>query len=112
MWLNGDRYDGEVRLWRRDGGGEFVGGDGAVYVGGWVGDKKEGRGTLAYASGESYEGEWVNDKAEGGGRFLYRDGVTFYEGGWKGGAMHGTGVVCVDGEVRGGVWADGEETSV
>jgi hypothetical protein len=36
---------------------------GGVYLGDWVGNKREGYGILKWPDGSEYEGQWVNNKA-------------------------------------------------
>ena len=38
---------------------------GSIYVGEWLGDKRDGKGVQTMKTGEVYEGGWVDDKAEG-----------------------------------------------
>ena len=64
---------------------------GSVYVGDFVGNKKEGHGRVTFPDGDVYEGEYVHGKKHGPGMYRYADGAVKV-GSYEAGQDTGVGV--------------------
>ena len=71
-------------------GGVIVKNAQGVYIGSYIGGKKEGQGKMTYRDGEIYEGSWRNDKREGKGRLVLKNGDK-YDGNWMNDRYNGFG---------------------
>ena len=69
VWINGARYDGDMKGGRYDGRGVFVGVNGIRYEGEWKDYRPNGMGTLTRADGVSFTGVWRNGCFRQGARW-------------------------------------------
>ena len=112
-WGNGDSYDGEWKLGKKDGEGTLTGKDFGTFTGQWRNGKEHGRGLHVYPDGCRFEGTFKDGKRwEGKGTFVI--GGDKFEGEMEAGKLHGHGVFrwgnyCYDGEWKLGK-EDGEGT--
>eukprot|EP00934_Nitzschia_sp_Nitz4_P001501 Nitzschia sp. Nitz4//scaffold104_size75438//26807//29941//NITZ4_005655-RA/size75438-processed-gene-0.43-mRNA-1//-1//CDS//3329532383//1501//frame0 len=114
---NGDCYEGPFVYDARHGRGVYKWKNGNSYQGDFYEDKRQGNGIFQFANGSVYEGEFVNGMFEGRGSFKFDGGS--YEGEWKAGVYHGTGLLLFSdgssykGDFRAGLaHGNGEETGV
>lgn len=62
IYANGDVYEGQWYLGKRNGYGVLTKRNGDHFEGKWVNDKREGQGSYFYSSkNKVFVGEWVND---------------------------------------------------
>lgn len=73
-----------------------------------------GEGTYRWGDGRMFMGQYVDDKKSGQGIYLWADGRA-YHGEWQGGKQHGIGYYIVPDEknkdelkIKKGVWASGK----
>lgn len=64
-------------------------GNGDKYEGEWALGKKQGEGMYEWADGDYYDGHWEKDSAEGTGAACF--GGVFYDGEFHLGQKHGLG---------------------
>ena len=78
IYLNGDKYEGEIKDEKKSGYGinYFINGD--RYEGWWDNDLQNGTGTLFYNDGSLFIGQWVNGKQNGMGTLYYNSGDKYY----------------------------------
>jgi len=106
-FLNGDMYEGNFEVDKRDGFGCYKWKDGRQYRGEFSDNKRHGQGTFLYPNDDIYEGAFVHGKREGYGRFVFHNG-SVYEGEWKDGLYHGRGrLVDASGKTISGTFAGG-----
>ena len=53
--------------------GSYKWGDGRIFMGQYVNDKKEGHGIYLWADGRAYNGEWLEGKQHGNGYYVVID---------------------------------------
>jgi hypothetical protein len=62
---------------------------GNVYVGEWIGEKRDGVGTQVWAvNGTKYTGQWRSNVPHGEGKFVKANG-DIHHGSWHKGRAHG-----------------------
>ncbi len=107
FFLNGDKYEGELKDDQPNGKGELTTSSGNKYVGDFQNGKKHGEGVLITNNGNKYEGNFSNGKAHGLGKSINASGDQ-YEGSFKDGKRHGQGVfIDRDGNKYEGEFKDG-----
>ena len=91
IYLNGDKYEGEIKDEKKSGYGinYFINGD--RYEGWWDNDLQNGTGTLFYNDGSLFIGQWVNGKQNGMGTLYYNSGDKYY-GNFIDGEKNGKGL--------------------
>ena len=125
--INGDYYEGEIKMGIIDGNGIFFSAEKAMlykgnfknnffdgkgvqsfqnfenknikYEGQFKNGKREGKGKLDFGDGNYYEGDFKNDKYDGEGYFKFNDGRE-YNGYWKNNEMNGKGTFTWDTDKR------------
>ncbi|NER83525.1 MAG: hypothetical protein F6K42_29030 [Leptolyngbya sp. SIO1D8] len=90
---NGDRYDGEFKLGRRDGCGTFSFASGRQYMGQFKNDQFHGVGIWRLEGNERYIGQFEENKCEGWGTFIFADGSS-KSGTWEDGDLVGDQLSC------------------
>jgi len=68
--INGDVFEGFMRLGKKDGTGKITWTDGSSFKGKFKDDKKSGQGIYTYANGDIYSGYFRLDMKEGPGNLL------------------------------------------
>ena len=58
------------------GEGTYKWGDGRMFVGQYLDDRKSGHGMYLWADGRAYNGEWLNGKQHGNGYYIVIDGTN------------------------------------
>lgn len=121
-YANGEIYLGEWKTGKREGAGIMIKQDGRKIAGQWLNDKQTGNEKellsssstpvnpdYTYSDGSRYVGTLTPDgMPEGFGKCYYADG-EYYEGGWKGHAPNGEGVLTrKDGRRLKGIWSLGK----
>eukprot|EP00956_Cyclotella_meneghiniana_P044036 scaffold298885_cov89-Cyclotella_meneghiniana.AAC.1 len=93
-------YEGDLNAkGQRHGFGVLICDNGNSYEGDWKLDKRDGLGIARYSSGDVYDGEWKRGKRQGHGVMYIESGDT-YIGSWDKGLKHGAGTYhWADGEV-------------
>ena len=91
FFLNGDKYEGELKDDEPHGKGELTTSSGDKYIGDFQNGKKHGEGLLIKNNGNKYEGSFKNSKAHGLGKSINISGDK-YEGDFIDGKRHGQGV--------------------
>jgi len=90
MTREGEIYIGEYVGGKKNGKGVEILPSGVIYIGDYFEGKKEGAGIRHVPSiGETYEGEWRNDLMTGTGKKVFKGGC--YSGEWNEGQRHGYG---------------------
>lgn len=85
-----DYYDGNWENGEFIGEGEIKYGDGCIYKGKIIKNKKEGEGKMKWVNGCNYEGNFKNDIMDGKGIIIGNNGNK-YEGEFKNGLYNGEG---------------------
>jgi hypothetical protein len=107
IYLNGNRYKGEVVNGGPDGSGTFFFEDGGTTTGEWKSIQdgemttttlQDGEVEMTYPDGETYVGGFKSDRKHGYGVQKFPNGQT-YSGMWQNGLWHGQGTLA---------WATGE----
>ena len=107
VWLNGDKYEGQMFQEQMHGRGIFTSSQGYVYTGEFKYGKPNGLGKLVYDNGDQYEGSLVNDMLHGKGKYLYANGDR-YQGEFQNDLPHGQGVyILANGNIYSGSWKNG-----
>ena len=73
---NKESYTGEFKDGKRHGRGKLIFRNGNYYDGEMAFDKYQGNGTYAWPTGHMYIGEWVDDNRTGYGKYVYNEDVT------------------------------------
>ena len=107
--INGNKYQGEIKLGKSSGQGTMkYAKTGSVYTGEWKNGQNNGQGTKKYPNGNVYTGEWKNGFPDGQGTYTHFDGRIF-TGEFKKGKEHGQGAMKFpDGTVFTGEWENGK----
>ena len=111
--INGDYYQGEIKLGKAEGEGIFFSSEkNMLYKGSFINNCFEGKGQQTYQNFENkkliYEGEFKNGKREGKGKFVFGDG-NYYEGDFKNDKYEGEcSFKFKDGREYNGDWKDNE----
>ncbi|KAI9172992.1 hypothetical protein H9P43_007123 [Blastocladiella emersonii ATCC 22665] len=106
---NGDIYEGEYSVGRREGTGTYTWKKPrALYVGGYRANVRHGAGAMVYPDGGRYRGEWALGRRHGAGLYVYPNGDT-YDGEWAEDLKHGKGVYtfAATGSRVAGTWDKG-----
>ncbi|XP_065670993.1 MORN repeat-containing protein 1 isoform X3 [Hydra vulgaris] len=104
---NGDMYEGTWLENKKEGNGKLRHADGSVYSGAFHFNKPHGEGRLMFNNGEEFIGEWVNGMRHGHGIYQYQDG-SLYEGQWRCNQFHGEGIMThSSGIYYNGLWING-----
>jgi len=74
---NGDVYEGEYRLNKRDGYGIKKWASGCSYKGYWTKDLMHGQGLFRWSKGDFYEGSYVDGLREGFGTRMWESGTKY-----------------------------------
>ena len=93
IWLDGQKYEGEFKVDKRDGFGIETFPGGGIKKGYWVNNEFNGFGSLTFKEEDaklSYEGGFKDDDFSGNGTLVYKNGET-YLGEFKNGALNGFG---------------------
>jgi len=98
-YKNGNIYIGEWLGDKRDGHGKHLWSNGDVYSGDWKDDMQHGWGKSTWIDGSCYKGSYVRNIKEGTGEYVWKDNSK-YVGEWKTNEMDGHG------EYQ---WADGRK---
>jgi len=94
-WPEGSKYSGQFERGRANGEGELLRTDGSVYRGRFHEDCMSGEGRMQWRDGVEYTGQFVGNRREGFGKMLWTSGKwKSYEGHWKDGMQHGSGMLC------------------
>lgn len=88
IWMNGDKYVGDIRNGEITGRGDAEFGFGGKQGGEWCNGKSHGKGYIIMSTGPSYVGDFENGELTGKGDGLYSDGKITYRGHWTKGAIH------------------------
>lgn len=88
IWMNGDKYVGEINNGEITGIGDAEFGFGGKQGGEWYKGKSHGKGYIIMSTGPSYVGDFVHGELTGKGDGLYSDGKITFRGYWTKGAMH------------------------
>ena len=100
----GDIYDGNWKLGKKDGEGKKEYANGKKYEGHWENDHINGKGKMTYDNGDIYEGDWKHSEKHGNGKMTYANG-DIYEGNWFNDIREGEGeMTYANGEVYNGHW--------
>lgn len=89
---NGDVYTGNFKNDLYHGQGEMVKANGDKLAGEWECGKLNGEANIEFANGDRYTGGFFGGKFHGKGRYVYGFGRGWYEGEYKHGKQHGTGL--------------------
>lgn len=92
VYSNGEKYEGEILDYIRQGFGTYYYAKGDRYQGMWYQNMKQGRGTLFYNNEDVFEGWWNNNKKEGVGTYYYKNGEKYY-GEWRDNKKNGKGII-------------------
>lgn len=90
MFKNGALYRGDYKNGIRQGKGWIRFPDGSIYEGDWVENKRTGKGILRWNHKEVYEGGFKDNELHGQGEYRYASG-NLYSGGWNNGVREGQG---------------------
>ena len=114
-FYNGDKYDGQLKDFKREGKGKYYYKSGEKYEGEWknnaidgkgilhlrdkttyIGEfknyQRDGKGTLYFNNRDKYVGDFKNDLREGRGIYYYNNGNK-YEGDYKNNIKEGKGIL-------------------
>lgn len=95
-YLNGDKYNGNVKNGLKHGKGIFLFDNGRRrYEGSFKNDKFNGQGTCYYANDTQYKGGWVDGLKHGYGEENFENG-DYYKGNWKEDKPSGEGILYFD----------------
>lgn len=93
-WPEGSRYVGQFQRGRANGEGILTRMDGSVYRGSFAEDCMSGEGVLQWKDGVVYVGQFASNRRQGRGTMKWTTGRwKSYEGEWKDGMQHGSGVL-------------------
>ncbi len=95
-FLNGDRYEGEVRSGKCNGRGKYTSANGKTYTGEFRDNQHYGIGKLTFANGDVYFGHWLEGKRHGQGIEYAGDGSIWYSGTWNWGRLESSYPLSVD----------------
>lgn len=105
---NGDLFEGNYDMDKRQGQGTYKWNDGRVYVGDFHNDKRHGSGEFRWPDKACYVGHFENGHRHGYGNYKFPDG-SVYEGEWKNSQMHGQGECqWADKRIYSGEWRYGK----
>jgi hypothetical protein len=90
MHANGALYKGDFKNGIKHGKGWIRFNDGTTYDGDWLEGKRTGKAALYWSHQEYYLGEFLNGELHGQGRYQYANGNRF-DGNWLNGAREGQG---------------------
>ena len=135
IWKDGTFYRGDFDNNKRSGYGIYRWPDGTVYEGEWYDDKMTGICEIVYNDKRIYQGSVLNGMKNGYGVFSWEDGKKYmgyykndlkngfgafiwsikpfigYIGFWRCGKVNGLGMKIKDGNVKYGLWDDGNKKS-
>lgn len=104
---NRAQLTGQVKRGVFEGYGRMQWSSGAVYLGDWIGERREGFGIYRNAHGDEYAGEFVGGVRHGWGVYSAANGEE-YIGQWVDGKLHGVGMLKhVNGDVYQGQFQRG-----
>ena len=110
-YQNGDRYIGVMKNGQKSGQGKMLYANGNVYQGNWSLDKREGKGMLSWSPDDlsmvSFDGDWKDGSINGQGTMVFKNGDR-YTGPFKLRQMNGCGgfYTKANGTVETGTWIE------
>jgi len=89
---NGDVYEGEFDMGKRNNKGVYKYINGENYCGQWKDNMHHGQGIFSYKTGDVYNGEFFENKRHGRGDMLFQGGAR-YKGLWSQGKRNDLGIM-------------------
>ena len=96
LYLNDDKYIGDLNENKYDGFGKFYLKGHLSYEGNYKLGKKNGNGIFYYLNNDKYIGEFKDDKEQGNGKYILSNNICKYDGQFKNGLYDGQGVLSDD----------------
>ena len=103
---NGLVYEGEMKENKISGKGKMKN-EKFEAIGAFEDGKPVGEFKIVYQNGDEYVGQVDNFRRDGKGKLVKKNGIV-YEGEYKGGKMHGSGVLDIEGKRYKGEWKEGK----
>lgn len=103
FWLNGEKYEGEVKDGEPSGQGVYTSKNGNIYSGTWLNGRRHGKGRLTWPNGDYWEGEFRDDQQNLTGQMNMKRGAATITGVFT--MAPDTGVLSGNGRL---VWTNGD----
>lgn len=113
VWEDGNRYEGNWKNGKKNGGGNlyFINGD--TYFGNFLEDIFHENGTYTWSGGNFYKGEYKNGKMNGKGKYYNKDRILERKGTWIDDEYQTNETGCISGNCENGtgtyLWENGQK---